>query len=152
MKSCSSKLLQLKRKPLQLHAHPPMFLPILSLVIRRTVLHEFTLAAKVSVYLHIRGILRAILRPFRTATGAQRMRWNFPKANVAFDPIAHVFDFSPSPAFLGFDLEKRCCLKTSPGKADNFAVVHAGRVRTSSRIIKEQVLIWHKGWIREEDL
>jgi hypothetical protein len=129
-----------------------MLLPIFPLVIWRTVLHEFTLAAQVSVDFHIRRILRAILRSFGTATGAHPTRRNLPEANITFNPIAHVLDLGSSPAFLGFDLEQRRRLKTSPGKANNFTIVHASRVRASSRIIEEQILIWDKKWIREEDL
>jgi hypothetical protein len=129
-----------------------MLLPIFPLVIWRTVLHEFTLAAQVSVYFHIRRILGAILRSFRTATGAHPTRRDFPKADVTFNPIAHVLDLGPPPAFLGFDLEQRRCLEASPGKANDFAIVHAGRIRTSGRIIEEQFLVWDKKWIREKYL
>jgi hypothetical protein len=119
-----------------------VFFPVHSLVLNRAVLHQLTLAARLSSILDQRvPAFCASLRTF--AVGTRRLL--FAERYITIDPVAHFSGLDPSTKLLSsFDIKDRRTFDATPWKSNHFAVIHAAEIWTATWIIVENFFRRHK--------
>lgn len=84
-----------------LRADSPVFIPVLPLMLRRTIFDEFALAASLSRYPPIGEVdtdLRPLAAPRRVRAGL------FVETNITINPVAHLLRRDPPVSPLSLDL------------------------------------------------
>src|ERR1700722_2899298 len=114
-----------------------MFLPVLSLMVWRAILHQ--LAFSTSLTRNPGWNVHAIHATLRALALGQRCLV-FIKADITVDPVAHLSGLDPSPApSSSFNGEDCRAFDTSPRETNHFTIVSATGVWATTREVVEDI-------------
>lgn len=135
-----------------LGTHALVFLPILALMVERTVLDEAALAARLAHNLRATRI-DAALGALGAPTVAPDRDALVVEAHLAVDPVAHLpaLDALAIPP-TALDVKHLRTLGAAPREADHLAVVCAARIRAASGVVEEEVRSGDVRAVGEDDL